>query len=325
MDNPAHIRRALFYSTDSIIKDSLCLLGQKFIYRYSTIAGKYIGCVICLLIFLITSLAISYESRTYTNIINSFYFQTTPNLIIYGILMLVSAYGAKKGIRLIGSVSYLVIAYVLLSFSLALILSIQHSNINAIFPIWGPGKLEILKESTLSFSLFADFCILGALIPYINSFKEFQNGTVILFVGTIIQFSLAIMLFICLFDMSLKDIAYPFHTTTRYISIGSFLSNSETFFLPIWLMLVFIRLSAFLYISTLMFGQLFKIKNFEYLIPTLAAICLLIGMLPESPIDTSLGFKNRVKFIVGPTFSGICIILWLVALLKGKFKHQNEK
>ena len=29
-----------FYSTDSIIKDSLCLSGQKFIYRYSTIAGE---------------------------------------------------------------------------------------------------------------------------------------------------------------------------------------------------------------------------------------------------------------------------------------------
>ena len=149
-----HIRRAVFYSTDSIIKGSLCLSGQKFIDRYSTIAGKYIGFVICLLIFLITSLAISYESRTYTNIINSFYFQTTPNLIIYGILMLVSSYGAKKGIRLIGSVSYLVIAYVLLSFSLALILSIQHSNINAIFPIWGPGKLRNFKRKHFKFFPF---------------------------------------------------------------------------------------------------------------------------------------------------------------------------
>jgi spore germination protein KB len=308
-----------------LLKTLSVFQGKNLFTVIQQLLGIYIGFVICLLIFLVTSLAISYESRTYTNIINSFYFQTTPNLIIYGILMLVSAYGAKKGIRLIWisllSADCLCITILFTS----LILSIQHSNINAIFPIWGPGKLEILKESTLSFSLFADFCILAALIPYMNSFKEFRNGTVIVFVGTIIQFSLAIMLFICLFDMSLKDIAYPFHTTTRYISIGSFLSNVETFFLPIWLMLVFIRLSAFLYISPLMFGQLFKIKNFEYLIPTLAAICLLIGMFPESPIDTSLGFKNRVKFIAGPTFSGICIILWLVALLKGKLKHQNEK
>ena len=77
--------------------------------------------------------------------------------------------------------------------------------------------------------------------------------------------------------------------------------------------------------NALMFDQLFKINNFEYLLPTFAAICLLIGMFPESPINTSLGFKNRVQFIVGPTFSGICIILWLAALLKGKFKHQNER
>ena len=93
-----------------------------------------------------------------------------------------------------------------------------------------------------------------------------------------------------------------FYDVTHYmdsISIGTFLSNIESFFLPIWLILVFIRLSAFLYISALMFGQLFKIKNFEYLIPALAAICLLIGMFPESSINTSLGFKARVQYIVG--------------------------
>ena len=52
----------------------------------------------------------------------------------------------KKESGHIGSVAYLVIFYVLLSFYLALVLSCTDSNISAIFPIWGPGKLEIAKE-----------------------------------------------------------------------------------------------------------------------------------------------------------------------------------
>ena len=88
--------------------------------------------------------------------------------MIYAILMFVCAYGAKKGIQHIGSVSYLVVFYVAFSFYLALLLSTQDSNIEAIFPIWGPGKLEILKESTLRLTLFADFFILTIHYPVHN-------------------------------------------------------------------------------------------------------------------------------------------------------------
>ena len=56
-------------------------------------------------------------------------------------------------------------------------------------------------------------------------------------------------------------------------------------------MAAFIRFSAFLYLNALMFGHLFKIKDFEFLIPSLATIYLLIGIIPETPFDVSLGFE----------------------------------
>ena len=94
--------RLFFIPLILLLKTLFCLFRAKIFFTViQQLLGKYIGFVICLLIFLITSLAISYKFRTYTNIIHSFYFETTPNLIIYGVLMLVSAYGAKKSIRLI--------------------------------------------------------------------------------------------------------------------------------------------------------------------------------------------------------------------------------
>ncbi len=308
-----------------LVKTLAVFQGKNLFVVIQQLLGKYIGFFVCLLIFVINSLAISADSREYTNIIRAFYFTTTPNLVLYGILLFVCAYGAKKGLQHIGSVSYLVVFCVALSFYLALFLSMQDSNIEAIFPIWGPGKLKILKESTLTLTLFADFFILTIITPYMTSYKDFRKGTWIAFVLVVIQLSVATLLFICLFDTTLKGIGYPFHTAIRYISFGNFLGNVETLFFPIWLLAAFIRFAAFIYINAMMFGHLFKIKDFEFLIPSLATIYLLIGMIPETPIDVSLIFKVKIRFIAGPTFIAISIILWLVALLKGEFKHAKNK
>ncbi len=263
------------------------------------VLGRYIGFLVCLLIFVINSFAISIDTRTYVNIIRSFYFTTTPNLIIYALLMSICAYGAKKGIQHIGSVSYLIIYYSVLSLYIALLLSTQDSNIQALFPIWGPGKFEILKNSSQHLSLFADFFLLTMIIPYMTSWKDFRKGTWISFIYVTIQICVAIMVFICMFDTSLGGIGYPFHAAIRYISLGSYIPNIEIFFFIIWTMGVFIRFTAFLYINALMFGHLFKIKDFEFLIPSLATIYLLIGSIPETPIDVSLEFKPIIANIAG--------------------------
>ncbi|MBB6447821.1 GerAB/ArcD/ProY family transporter [Bacillus benzoevorans] len=287
--------------------------------------GKYIGFFIGMAIFLINSVAISFDSRTYANIIRTYYFTTTPNLIIYAILMLVCAYGAKKGIQHIGSVSYIVIFYVILSFYVALLLSAQDANISAIFPIWGTGIADILKESIPRVTLYADFFILTAILPYVTSFKDFKKSTWIAYFYVIFHLSIAVLVFICLFDVTMTGMGYPFHTAIRYISFGRFLSNIEILFLPIWLMATFIRFSAFLYINAHMFGHLFKIKDFQYLIPSLAAIYLLIGMIPESALDLSVQFKGKVKYFAGPIYAALCILLWATALFKGEFKHAKKK
>ncbi|MGF6952230.1 spore germination protein KB [Neobacillus sp. B4I6] len=286
--------------------------------------GRYIGFFVCLLILVINSFSISFDSRTYTNIIKTFYFPTTPNVIIYALLMAVSTYGAKKGIQHIGSVAYLIIFYAVLSLYLALFLSTQESSIQSLLPIWGSGKLEILKQGTLNLSLFSELLLFAMITPYIKSSKEFRKGIWIALVYVCFQLSVAIMVYICLLDTSLQGIGYPFHTAIRFISLGTFIPNIEIVFFVIWLLAAFIRFTAFLYINALMFGHLFKIKDFEFLIPSLATLYLLIGSIPESAIEVILGIKPIISYASGSAFITIPIILWLVALVKGEFKHAKN-
>ena len=308
-----------------LLKTMSLFQGQNLIFVIQKLLGRYIGFFVCLVIFIITTVGISFDTRSYTNIIRAFYFRTTPILILYALLMGVCAYGAKKGIQHIGSVAYLLIIYAITGLFVALGLSTQASNVQAMLPIWGPGKIEIIKNSSQSLTLFADFFLLTMLIPYLTSSKEFRKGTWIAYIYVSIQISVATLLFICMFDQTLGGVGYPFHSAIRYISLGSYIPNIEIIFFIIWIMSAFIRFTAFLYINALIFGHMFKIKDFEFLIPSLATIYLLLGIIPESPIELGIEWKKMVQIVAGPAFAAISLILWLFALLKGEFKHAKDK
>jgi spore germination protein KB len=145
----------IFFVPLFLLLKTLTLYKNKNLFTVvQQILGKYIGFIVCLLIFVISSTALSFDSRAYVNIIRSFYFTTTPTVIPYAILMSVCAYGARKGIQHIGSVSWSLFFYSIVAIILALVLCLKDSTLQSIFPIWGSGKLEILKQSSLKTSIF---------------------------------------------------------------------------------------------------------------------------------------------------------------------------
>lgn len=308
-----------------LLKTFSVFQGKDLFVVTQRLLGKFISFFVLLSLFIVSFLALSFDTRMYSDIIHTFYFRTTPLVVLYAIFLFVCVYGTKKGIQHIGSVAYITIWYIILSFTLAFILSTKDSSIQSIFPIWGSGILDIMKDSIPSTTLFADLVILTALLSNMSSIKDFVKGTWIAFILNIIHISAAIFIFTCLFDRSLAGLGYPFHTAIRYFSFGKFLSNVETLFLPIWLMAAFIRFAALLYICAKIFGQTFHIKEVDYLIPALATICFLIGMIPETPLDVALEFKAKIRLIAGPTFAAISFLLWAAALLKGEFKHAKNK
>ena len=158
-----------------------------------------------------------------------------------------------------------------------------------------------------------------------TSTKEFRKCTWYALAFVSIQISAAILIFICMFDTSLKGIGYPFHTAIGFLSLGMYLPNVEIIFFVIWILAIFVRFAAFLYLNALMFAHLFKINELEFLIPALATIYLLIGSIPENPIENALVFKQSITNIAGPTFFVISLLLWLVALVKGEFKHAKNR
>ncbi|WP_230495441.1 GerAB/ArcD/ProY family transporter [Pseudoneobacillus rhizosphaerae] len=289
------------------------------------ILGKPIGYLFVFMLWIMGLAANTFDTAIYTDIIGTMYFTETPTIFIYIVLMAVSAYGAKKGLEQIGSVAASVITYIKVSLFIALILAFSNGNINYIFPIFGPGKWEVVKESSLKVSLYIDFIYLGVIASYVSSTKAFTKGTWISLIIVIIEIPIAMLAYLCLFDYeSVKLLNYPFHETIRYISLG-FLTNIETFFFPFWLLASFVRFSIYLYISAVMFGWLFKIKNFEYLIPPFATLLVILGMIPETPTFTVADMKAKALSFATPTFFFLPLILWSIMKIRGGNKNEKKE
>ncbi|MUK90263.1 endospore germination permease [Ornithinibacillus sp. L9] len=287
--------------------------------------GRFIGFLIIFILWGISFFALIIDTAIYTDIIGTMYYSRTPTIAIYALLMAVCAYGGKKGFEQIGSISWAVLPYIKVSVLIALVLSFFQGQTSYLFPILGPGEWEVIKESSLKLSIFGDFIFIFILVPFIKSTKDFNRGVWISLCIIVAEVTLAMMIYVVMFDyQSVMMLNYPYHELIRTVQLG-FLTNMETFFFPFWLIASFVRFTVYMYIAAMLFGRLFKIKEFEYAIPALATLVVFVGSIPESPTQSIFEIRARLIDVSTPIYIILPLLIWIVAKFKGDLKHDKAK
>ena len=285
--------------------------------------GKYIGFFIIFLLWFIETCSVILSSAMYADIIETMYFTRTPLIITYIVLIGIAAYGAKKGLEYIGSTAWITLIGLNIALFVVLILCISQGKIDFIFPIFGNGIKEIIVEGATNVSIFGEFLYLGFIATSVRSIKVYKKVIWggLFYVMTV--FMLSLIGYVMLFDyISIVNLNYPFHEAIRYIQLG-FLPNVESLFLPFWLVASFIRFSFYLYLSAFLFGALFKIKQFNYLVPSIAIIVMYLGLIPEAPVFELVSLREILILITTPIFLFLPLIIWITAKLKGELKSEN--
>jgi spore germination protein (amino acid permease) len=286
--------------------------------------GKVIGNMVSFILLIFGLLTIVLDSSVYVDIIGTMYFTKTPNFAIFAVLMCVSAYGAKKGVEHIGSVAWLVFFYTKVTLIVALLFTFKEGNSKLLFPILGPGVGGIIKTAAQKLSIFGDFFYAGLIAPVVATYKDFRRGVFLTYLILTVELSVALMLFVMLFDFtSVEILNYPFHETIRYIQIG-FLTNVETLFFPFWLVATFIRFSFYIYLFVLLLGGIFKIREFEYLIPLVTVIFILLGIAPETPLITISENRDMTLQVLSPLLFVLPCVMWIIAKIRGDFKNESS-
>ncbi|WP_409304810.1 GerAB/ArcD/ProY family transporter [Peribacillus sp. SCS-155] len=299
--------------------------GKNLYMVFKLLFGKVFGFFISLCLLTIMFAQTIVDMRVNVDIISTLYFTRTPAIVIFALLITVCAYMAKKGIQYVGSTAWMILPYVKITLLLALVLTFFEGYLFSIFPFWGPGVIEIGKQSAAFSSLYFDFFLAAILATSIKSFKDFKKGTWIAFAFLITELTVSLLAFICLFDFpAVTEQAYPFHSVIRYIRLGNFLTHMETFFLPFWVIATFVRFAVLLYMNAMLIGDIFHIKEFEYLLPALGIIMLLIGLVPESPSFVTYYLKIAILQIETPVFISLPILMWIFSKA-GDSKNEPKK
>ncbi|MGG1517155.1 GerAB/ArcD/ProY family transporter [Paenibacillus oryzisoli] len=126
---------------------------------------------------------------------------------------------------------------------------------------------------------FGEMFLILFIFPLLAEPEKTRRTLVLSSLFSILFFELYYLLCILLFDKHLMaEITYPILEMLRFIRIGDFLENLDPIVVSIWIAGLFIKISLLLYVSVLIFAQLFKLKDTRPLSFSFGAIMVGLSM-----------------------------------------------
>ncbi|KGX91912.1 GerAB/ArcD/ProY family transporter [Pontibacillus marinus] len=279
--------------------------------------GKYVGTVLCLFLFLFSLIGTSLLINNYSHIIVTLYFPQSPKGFIQFVLILVCFLIAYGGAYTIGRTAWMILLFIKITLLILLVLAFSvELNTAYIFPLFGEGVDVLLKESFLYSSIFVECMLLATLIPYMKKTKYYSKAALIGIGIVAIEISLFFFYYIIMFDASVYNMTLPFQHMTRTVRLGRFISNTEGYFLFGWLLASFVKYAMYLFVTTSLYSQTFKIKSTRSLLLPVTVLVYLLGMLPENAIKGNLLYRDVNLYIGSFFFVALPFVLWLFSLRK---------
>lgn len=284
--------------------------------------GKFLGKALVLFIFLANFFLMAFDSRSYVSQIKLLYFEQSQLFSIFSILTVLCIFGAIRGIKVLGYTAKIFLPYFQISLVVLVILIFPSLIPDQIFPIFGSGLTPLIKEGISHGALFSKFFLLLMILPAVKEPKNFYKGALIGLFVSVIQIIFFFFIYTSFFNYnSIVTTPFPFHEIIRYIKLGQFFTNIDTFFLVFWLLSMFIRFILFLYLISWLFGATFNIKNFELLILPIGFLLMVVGLLPDNAITTEVLYRNELFILLTP----IVIITPFVLLIRHFLKRRKGR
>lgn len=290
------------------------------------LTGKYIGLIIGIILTMEIISFSAINTRSYIDILSDVFFQNTPKLVLYLVLIAGSCLIAIHGLEAIGRFAWISLPYVLVSIIIFIVLVLKDLNPAYLFPIFGSGIKSIIKGGVTNSTIYGEMIFFTILFPFARNPKDYKIANIIGLSFVAFTISLFCAIYIMAFDYpSVVIINYPFQTLARLLYIGRFLGNLEAFFLAFWVIGSIVRFSVYLYIDAAFLSYTLKLKKIEALIIPCAALTLVMGIIPENffqAIQVSKIFLSRITLV---SIYLLPFILLIISQLKGDYKNEAEK
>jgi spore germination protein KB len=293
---------SLKFPRKTIIEYSQILLGP--------VIGRLLGLII-LWFFVDTSVNI-------TRVLGEGYviaiMPETPILSFMIMLAFMSCYAARSGLEVVSrlgeDVFYILVFVLLLTYALPY----NAMRFENLMPVLARGVPNLVSPVVASLGYYSQYLIIGMIVPYLDKPEEATKYAVYAVLITGALMALAALAMVAVFGPTANSWTLPLFSLARMISLGEFFERIEAGVMAAWTLSTGIKLSLFLWATSVAIAQLFNLRAFEHLVCPLAALSVPLGLISfESMVDLEdfLAKADAVFSII----VAVVVLLFLYAAL----------
>lgn len=287
------------------------------------IPGKIVGFGFLLYILHLSSVI----TNEYVDLINAKYLLHTPSIAFLFPLLLLSGYLVRQGIEVLGRFAFVTMFYWVFIFMIYFFLTIPDMDIEFLRPIFENGYEPQLKGVFLTHGWSSQAIFLSFMLPYLNEEKRKRKVWSLIAIAFItFDYVAAIIVPKLVFGTILPDISYPVIQATEYIKIADFFERIDLILLADWIILIFIKISFFVFMLSLGLAQLFKLSDYRSLVFPVCILILVISLWSEihySEITFFLQSDYPYYSIVYQ--EAVPLLLLLIVWIQAKINHKASR
>jgi len=230
----------------------------------------------------------------------------TPIWVFIILIAFMGAYAARHGLEVVGRISLSIMAVIVLTGLLVIVMPFETAKLGNLLPIMENGIQPLIKPVTVSLSFYAQFVIIGMIIPHLNQIRDsvrFSGYALIVTGLLIILFSVTLTI---VFGITAKDLSLPAYSLTRMIRVARFVERIEVIVLIAYTLGAAVKLALMLWASSLGLAQLFGTSNYPVLVYPLGIV---------SVIAAHLFHDNHMELMSRLIRSAPWVVLVIAALL----------
>lgn len=302
-----------------------CKIFQKndnssFITIIQKIFGKKLGGVIGIIYFGWITMLIVYYVRMYAERLTSTVMPQVSIIVFISVMLLVVGYVLKSGIVVLSRMNELIFSFILVLFTLTVILIIPEMKIDNLFPITYKDIIPVFKASSTIMAIGGYITIIFMFADKIETKKEIKKLGIQLISFLVVWFTAIIIVPLSVFGASLTlKMPIPYFSSIIQISFFNTLERVESLVVIFWLITDFVLIATFVYAAMHVFEILFKTSKAK---PITNIYLIGIFFMALSLGSSWVELETFSKQFVAPMNVALGYILPIVVFGVGKIRKK---
>jgi spore germination protein KB len=288
--------------------------------------GRKLGTCIGILLTYYYFLTAFIILREFTNFLSENVLTRTPSYMLMIVTVGVALYAVSQGIEVIARINLVVVFAALLVFLITAILLAKGVHPRFLFPFWDQPLSVIIQGGILPGSWLSEVAIVLLVAPFLNHPQEAGKVGIsgVILAGVVL--SVFVVAAVTIYGPNLlTHMSFPTFNMIGIIQVGRFLERVDILFISIWICLMYVKISIFMFGAFHCFVQTFRIrceKPFLFALGLLAVLSSLYAW-PKTPyfnyfITFALAPYLLAFNVILPLFIRLCLCVTNMKRLKGE-------